>query len=177
MLFIALISISCAIATGVHADADAGASLSGRSLENEVAGIFLEAGIPVAPADDAAEPYVRRNVPYRSIYGHEARIEFMLAIGGRRYLVETKRMASPGSVDEKLPYVWLNALANRTGYDFILVMDGDGWKSEARAWIERKARTDDHFTVLGLEGFKIWLALQLRQTPPASPAPLGSSPF
>ncbi|WP_156953320.1 PD-(D/E)XK nuclease superfamily protein [Afifella pfennigii] len=123
---------------------------------------MVEAGLTEIGEVARPAPWYRRNAPYTSIYGHDARIEFLLAIGARRYLVETKRMSVSGSVDEKLPFVWLNALENQPEYDFVLVLDGEGWKPEARRWVEAKARADERFTVLGVEGFKIWLSAQLR---------------
>ena len=124
------------------------ASQSGQRLENEIAGVFQEAGVGVNRASDfevlpetsrRGDRFVIRNAPYRSIYGHAARIEFLLFLGGNSYLIETKRMSVSGSVDEKLPFVWENAKLNQPDHHFLVVMDGDGWKPEARSWINAKA--------------------------------------
>ena len=88
----------------------------------------------------------------------EARIEFLL-IGTERTLIEVKRQTSPGSVDEKLALVWLNAVANRPTYRFVLIMDGDGVRPHVRRWIEAKAAAEDGFEMLRSEGFKVWLGV------------------
>ena len=144
------------------------ASQSGRRLETLIAGIFRQADVEIKRASDFEEVpkvskpgdhFVVRNAPYRSIYGHAARIEFLLFLNGASYLIETKRMSVSGSVDEKLPLVWLNAKHNQRDHQFLLIVDGDGWKPEARAWIEARARSYEGFDVMGVEGFKIWLSL------------------
>ncbi len=146
------------------------AAASGRRLETVVAGIFHQAEIPMlAGSNDRSlncgkqhSPIVYRNARYRSIYRHGARIEFKLVLGGHCYLIETKRQRVSGSTDEKLPFVYLNAKLNLAHHRFILVIDGHGWKPEARRWIERQARQLDGFDVLTVEGFKIWLSFKMR---------------
>ena len=133
---------------------------------------FRELGVRVRRAsafEELPEPstvdrLVLLNAPYRSIYGHEARVEFMLYLGDETYLIEAKRQTSSGSVDEKLAFVRLNALHNRDLHRFVLVLDGDGFREGARRWIEREAASDDRFDVLTtLDGFRIWLQLKLRE--------------
>ncbi len=85
-------------------------------------------------------------------------------LGGRKYLIETKRQSVAGSVDEKLPYVFLNARENYPEFDFVLVLDGNGWKPGARKWVETKAAAYDGFDVLSIEGFKIWLGIKMRKS-------------
>ena len=116
------------------------------------------------PGPNDVDHLVLLNAPYRSIYGHEARVEFMLYLGGETYLIEAKRQTSSGSVDEKLAFVRLNALHNRDRHRFVLVMEGDGFREGARRWIEHEAASDDRFDVLTtLDGFRIWLQLKLRE--------------
>lgn len=98
------------------------------------------------------------NAPYLSIYGHRARIEFLVLHQGRQILIEAKRQKTPGSTDEKLPYVFANAEVNiEQGREFLLVMDGDGWKPGALKWVYSKADQTDGFTVIGLDEFDDWL--------------------
>ncbi|MCR9080138.1 MAG: hypothetical protein NXH78_13660 [Hyphomonadaceae bacterium] len=103
-----------------------------------------------------------QNVPYVSIYGHDARIEFLFLHRGRQILIEAKRQESSGSTDEKLPYVFANAEANiAQGREFLLILEGEGWKRGARKWISDKAEQTDGFSVITSEAFEAWLDRQL----------------
>ncbi len=97
------------------------------------------------------------DAPYLSIYGGRTKVEFLIITADRQVLVETKRMSVSGSTDEKLPYVFANAQANLPERDFVLVMDGDGWRDGAVAWIEARAAETEGFTVLRPETFAAWL--------------------
>ena len=133
---------------------------------------FHELGVRVRRAsafEELPEPndvdrLVLLNAPYRSIYEHEARVEFMLYLDGETYLIEAKRQASKGSTDEKLAFVRLNARHNRDRHRFVLVMEGNGFREGARRWIARESASDDRFDVLTtLDSFRIWLQLKLRE--------------
>ena len=129
-------------------------------------GIRVEraADLEELPEPKAGDRFVLLNAPYRSIYEHEARVEFMLYLDGQTYLIEAKRQTSSGSVDEKLAYVRLNALHNRDRHRFVLVMVGDGFREGARRWIESEAAADDRFEVFStLNGFRLWLQARLRE--------------
>lgn len=130
-------------------------------------------GFEIIPNADWRESilYERENpriavldAPYQSIYGHRTRIEFLLILGERQILVEAKRQSSSGSVDEKLPYVFLNALENMPEREFVFVMDGEGWREGARAWIEARAAETPGFTVLAPDELSAWLAAPLCET-------------
>ena len=144
------------------------ASNSGLSLEKRIQGDLQSAGYEIIASKDWNEArlyqtedprFVILDAPYRSIYGHRARIEFLIILGDRQILVETKRQRVPGSVDEKLPFVYLNALNNLPEREFILVLDGDGFKPQAIDWIKARARETDGFSVLGPDELVEWLAL------------------
>lgn len=103
------------------------------------------------------------DAPYSSIYGGRTTIEFLLIVGERQILLEVKRQTASGSVDEKLPYVFANARANWPEREFVLVLDGDGWREGAVAWIRARAAEVQGFTVLSPEEFGPWLR-RLRST-------------
>lgn len=147
------------------------ASQSGRRLETFVEQVFVEVGILVSRELEAVDicqasvgspAMVARNANYQTVFGHDARIEFILSLGGKCYLIETKRQTVGGSIDEKMPYVFLNAQLNIDRFGFILVLEGQGMKPEARKWIETQARDLEGFEVLSFEGFKIWLSAHMR---------------
>ncbi|WP_265518910.1 PD-(D/E)XK nuclease superfamily protein [Nitratireductor luteus] len=70
-------------------------------------------------------------------------------------------MRVSGSVDEKLAFVLLNARHNRPDHEFVLVMDGHGWRPETRRWIATMARDEEGFHVVTPTGLKSWLLLRL----------------
>ncbi len=75
------------------------------------------------------------NMPYDTIYNHKGKTEFLLL--SEKYQlttrIECKWQQSNGSVDEKLPYLYLNCIETMPEKDIIIVIDGDGWKKGAIA--------------------------------------------
>jgi hypothetical protein len=83
-----------------------------------------------------------KNVPYTSIYGAASRSEFVYLnqrVEGLRVRIECRWQQEPGSVDEKLPYLFLNAVRVTEPYVW-LVIDGGGARDKALRWIKREAR-------------------------------------
>jgi len=139
---------------------------SGLSLEGCIEADLAAAGFRIIPNREWREAILYEttdprivilDAPYRSIYGHKAKIEFLILLGTRQILVEAKRQRVPGSVDEKLAYVYLNALNAIPEREFVLVVEGEGFKPEALAWIRAKARETLGFTVLGPDELIDWL--------------------
>jgi PD-(D/E)XK nuclease superfamily domain len=147
------------------------AQVSGQRLEQEIETRLRQFGIEIIEAKDWNEARLHRdpnmtavikNAPYVSIYGHHARIEFLLLHQGRQILIEVKRQRSPGSTDEKLPYVYENALANLAlGREFVLIMEGEGWRPGAITWIKTKAAETENFTVFRPPQFYQWIDAQI----------------
>ncbi|MEO0924091.1 MAG: PD-(D/E)XK nuclease superfamily protein [Pseudomonadota bacterium] len=141
--------------------------LSGIKLEQEIEAGFRARGFEIIKARDwdQVEPQANDDVrkvildaPYASIYGHAARIEFLMFVKGRRILIEVKRQRTSGSTDEKLPYVFANAKLNiGFGQEFILIMDGAGWKAGAQSWINDRAEETEGLTVFKPASFFQWL--------------------
>lgn len=143
------------------------ASESGLSLEMRIENDLGAAGFEIIASRDWDEARLYRtenprfvilDAPYRSIYGHRAKVEFLIILGDRQILVETKRQRVPGSVDEKLPYVYLNALNNLPEREFILIVEGTGFKPGAIDWINARAGETDGFSVLAPDELVEWLA-------------------
>ncbi len=129
---------------------------SGRLLEGAIEGILREKGFQIVQFSawnesqlhrNPSQKFVIKDAPYNSIFGHRAKIEFLIVTHNRQVLVETKRQKHPGSTDEKLPYVYQNAVNNLPERETVLVMSGQGWKPGARAWIEKQAKETDGFHV------------------------------
>lgn len=118
------------------------------------------AGVPVP------DLLVRR-VPYQSIYGHRGVTEF-LAVSASRGLairIECKWQQSQGSVDEKFPYLYLNCIQAMPEREIILLIDGNGYKPGALAWLKQAVASQDAklIHVFNLVEFLVWANRRLRQ--------------
>jgi hypothetical protein len=78
------------------------------------------------------------NVPFTTIYEHKGNTEFLLKSKkyGLEIRIECKWQQSAGSVDEKLPYVYLNAIEAMPESTIMILIDGDGWKQGAIKWLK-----------------------------------------
>ncbi|MEW5846684.1 MAG: PD-(D/E)XK nuclease superfamily protein [Bacteroidota bacterium] len=78
------------------------------------------------------------NVPFTTIYKHNGNTEFLLL--SERYnicaRIECKWQQVSGSVDEKLPYLYLNAIEAMPENTIIILIDGQGWKQGAIQWLK-----------------------------------------
>ena len=120
------------------------ASNQGGRLEDLVKAVLMKHGFKSLPYSEYIknpEKYGKEllltNKPYRSIYGHNGKTEFFLI--SKKYnleiLIECKWQQSNGSVDEKLPYLYLNCIEALPEKQIIIVIDGDGWKKGAIQWL------------------------------------------
>lgn len=142
------------------------AGQTGKALEDAIEGILQGKGFTIVPSKDWSEArlhtleqpkFLIKRAPYKSIYGHRARMEFLLIFGDRQVLIESKHQKWAGSTDEKLPYIYQNALINLPEREMILVMGGQGWKKGAVKWIRKKADETDGFRVMTLDEFIAWV--------------------
>jgi hypothetical protein len=78
------------------------------------------------------------NAPFTTIYQHSGTTEFRLL--SQRYKmdirIECKWQQVSGSVDEKLPYLYLNCIEAMPEKNIIIIIDGDGWKKGAITWLK-----------------------------------------
>jgi hypothetical protein len=112
-----------------------------------------------------AEEILLKNVPYETIYGHKGNTEFLLKSKeyNREIRIECKWQQSPGSVDEKFPYLYLNCIESMPEDDIIVIVDGNGYKEGALNWLKSAISTkkyqiglDKNITILNLSEFIIW---------------------
>ncbi len=77
------------------------------------------------------------NVPFTSIYNHTGKTEYVIinTAKGKKIRVEAKNQQSAGSVDEKFPNLFLNAIYSYPEDEIILLIEGKGWKPGALNWI------------------------------------------
>jgi hypothetical protein len=123
------------------------ANHSGQYLEEQIIGEFKRRGIHVGPFDNNNTDLLNkqrllRRVPYRSLYGITSFSEFLYVDDSRNKAIriECRWQEQPGSVDEKFPYLFLNARDRMPEKIVWLVIGGDGARPAAFAWIKREAK-------------------------------------
>jgi hypothetical protein len=129
-------------------------SKSGNQLEQSVISVFSNNGFEVInysdwkkKPDKFSKEVLLKHVPYQSIYGHKGFTEFVAlsAKWNMRIRIECKWQQSAGSVDEKLPYLYLNIIETMEEDEFLILIDGDGFKQGAIRWL-REAVNEKHYT-------------------------------
>ena len=150
------------------------ANSSGNTLEQTIIATLSSKGFAVLQYRDwqrAPQKYgselLLRNVPYRSIYGHAAKTEFV--VRSERYQlnvrVECKWQQSSGSVDEKFPYLYINCLEGMPEDHVIIVLDGGGAKPGSVEWLRHACANKLYMSpsaqhkridVMSLSEFLIW---------------------
>lgn len=122
------------------------ANINGNGFEAIFEKAFRNSGVSVVtyatykkhPEKYEGKRILVKNVPFESIYGSKrSKTEFLLKdpiLGDFR--IECKYQASAGSVDEKFPYVYLNALLAYPEENVIIAVDGGGYKAGALSWLK-----------------------------------------
>ena len=132
------------------------ANKSGHRLEDRVENIIL-AGLGVV-ARKYSQTEIRKNVllkhvPYTNIYGNtRCRSEFLLCYKSRKVRIECKFQESAGSVDEKLPYLFMNFTKSIPEEEAIIVIEGNGFKKGAKEWLRKKC-AGTKVSVMSLDEF------------------------
>lgn len=78
------------------------------------------------------------NAPFTTIYNHKGNTEFLLLSKkfNLEIRIECKWQQVAGSVDEKLPYLYLNTIEAMPENTIIILIDGKGWKEGAIKWLK-----------------------------------------
>ena len=83
----------------------------------------------------------------------------------QRIRIECKWQQSAGSVDEKLPYLYLNTIEAMPEKDIMILIDGDGFKTGAKEWLRNAVKeklytteenSDTNVMVFSLAEFFTW---------------------
>lgn len=143
---------------------------NGQALERLIETAIVPRGFTaVSHTDWIAQPdayptdLLLKSVPFTTIYGSQGHTEFVLRSprlnGDVR--IEAKWQQTPGSVDEKLPYLYLNASHFETMPEahVVIVIDGGGWRDGALAWLRTAAKTPPpgkRIDVFDLQQFLAW---------------------
>lgn len=79
---------------------------------------------------------------FETIYEQQGKTEYVLL--GKKIKepirIECKWQQSAGSVDEKFPYMYLNAVQKYPENIIFFVVDGSGYKKGSREWIEKRIK-------------------------------------
>lgn len=137
---------------------------SGNTLEQTVTGTLLSKGFTIVnygeyikKKHNYGEELLIKNVPYKTIYGHNGKTEFLLI--SRTYSlevrIECKWQQASGSVDEKYPYLYLNCIEAMPERDIIIIIDGGGAKEGSIKWL-KKAAEDHAYTSNKTKNIKIF---------------------
>ncbi|MGC8864665.1 MAG: PD-(D/E)XK nuclease superfamily protein [Bacteroidales bacterium] len=122
---------------------------TGNILESTVIAILEKYGFKLIPyrdyikyPDKFGAELLLKNVPFTTIYEHHGNTEFLLqsAKYNLKIRIECKWQQSSGSVDEKLPYLYLNALEAMPEEHIMIMIDGEGWKKGAIEWLKNAVR-------------------------------------
>ena len=122
---------------------------TGNLLEGTVRNILIEKGFEVVKHKDwlknnlfLGKELLIENVPYTTIYNHNGKTEFLLKSEAYNFeaRIECKWQQVAGSVDEKLPYLYLNCIEAMPEKNIIILIDGDGWKTGSILWLKDAAK-------------------------------------
>lgn len=126
------------------------ANLNGKVFEEMMIPIFKANGFEIFNESQlnkdkklqehlsSIDKYVIKNASYITIYNEGGRTEFLIIYKERKIRVEAKYQASPGSVDEKYPYMLLNGIYKYPEKEVIFVVDGGGYKIGALTWLREQ---------------------------------------
>ncbi|MEQ8191790.1 MAG: PD-(D/E)XK nuclease superfamily protein [Candidatus Eremiobacterota bacterium] len=137
---------------------------SGNTLEQTITGTLLSKGFTpvnygeyIKKKHNYGEELLLKNVPYKTIYGHDGKTEFLLK--SRKYSIEVriecKWQQASGSVDEKYPYLYLNCIEAMPEKDIIIIIDGGGAKEGAVKWL-KKAAENHVYTANTIKNIKVF---------------------
>ena len=144
------------------------ASITGNILEKQVQSLFLEKGFEIVnyskwikDKTKFGQELLLKHVPFSSIYNHRGHTEFLLISKklDKEIRTECKWQQSSGSVDEKLPYLFLNASTKMTEKEIMIIIDGGGWKEGAIPWLKEavnKSEQKKRIKVFSLAEFLTW---------------------
>ena len=136
------------------------ANMTGRSLEDFVQRFIENQGYEENKSKDflselpnlTNKAYAKQVLIGKSIYNRDRKVDFILyhpEIWKSGLVIECKWQASPGSVEEKYPFLVANIKLSKL--PTIIVLDGEGYTKGAKDWIQNQATTSylQHVFTLG----------------------------
>ena len=136
------------------------ANMTGRSLEDFVQRFIESQGYEESRSKDflnelpnlTNKAYAKQVLIGKNIYNRDRKVDFILyhpEIWKSGLVIECKWQASPGSVEEKYPF--LVAKIQLSKLPTIIVLDGEGYTKGAKDWIQSQATSSylQHVFTLG----------------------------
>lgn len=123
---------------------------SGNTLESTIKGTLEAKGFVsvmystwIKKPDNYGKELLLKNVPYTSIYGGKGYTEWLLKSErwNKEIRIEAKWQGGSGSVDEKFPYYYLNAIEQIPENELIIIYGGGGFREGAVPWLKEVVRT------------------------------------
>jgi hypothetical protein len=120
-------------------------NITGNQLERAVKTVLTGKGFQLINyriweknKEKFGEELLLENVPFTTIYGHKGNTEFLLLSKSHQLQIriECKWQQVAGSVDEKLPYLYLNVIEAMPEKSVMILIDGAGWKTGAIKWLK-----------------------------------------
>ena len=127
------------------------ANAAGRAYENILAPLFETYGYQVMrwsqwkrldlPLEQSGKVAIKQ-FPFTTIYNRSGHTEWLLVNNDKDFIVrvEVKSQRGSGSVDEKIPYMYLNSIMSYPEDDIILLVDGVGF-DRALPWLKNAVET------------------------------------
>lgn len=123
---------------------------TGKTLERTIEHVLGEKGFKILTYSDfrrrgaevTSARLLLKRVPYTTIYGSEGHTEYLLRDkeAGIEVRIECKWQQTSGSVDEKLPYLYLSCIESMPEETIIIVYGGGGWRPGAIPWLKKAVR-------------------------------------
>ncbi|GHV10802.1 4-diphosphocytidyl-2C-methyl-D-erythritol kinase [Bacteroidia bacterium] len=149
-------------------------NITGNQLEEAVKTVLVGKGFKLMNyrvweknQEQYGDELLLANAPFTTVYNHSGNTEFLLV--SKKYdlkiRIECKWQQVAGSVDEKLPYLYLNTIEAMPEKSIMILIDGAGWKSGAIQWLkdavmQKKYTTTDNrdreIFVFSLADFFTW---------------------
>ena len=130
-------------------------NITGNQLEVAVKTVLLGKGFEIIKfriwaknPDKFGKELLLENIPFTTIYKHSGNTEFLLLSEkyNLKIRIECKWQQVPGSVDEKLPYLYLNTIEAMPEKDIMILIDGAGWKEGAIKWLKEAVQKKKYTT-------------------------------
>ncbi len=130
-------------------------NITGNQLEVAVKTVLLGKGFELINyreweknKEKYSQELLLENVPFTTIYEHKGNTEFLLISQkyDLRIRIECKWQQVSGSVDEKLPYLYLNIIEAMPENSIMILIDGAGWKAGAIKWLKDAVKQKKYTT-------------------------------
>lgn len=109
----------------------------------------------VGNLDLFAPRVVVTRVPYKNLYKLTSYSEFVITDGDRKMRAECRWQETPGSVDEKFPYLIRNAIECMPESEVLFLLGGDGARPASVKWLHEEASkvSVKRIHVININGF------------------------